>query len=551
MADTKISALTSGNPAQSGDEIPIARAGANYKITAGSIASLATVSPAGSDTYVQFNDGGAFGAEAGFAYNKTTNTLASEKLALGTAGAASGVLTLSGSTSGTVTLQPAAAAGTYTLTLPTSDGASGEVLTTDGSGVLSWAASAGGSPGGSNTQLQYNNAGAFGGTSGITTTGTELTIASGTKTASAPVLDITQTWNNAAVTFTGLKFNVTNTASNSASNLVTIQTGGVNRFVVERSGKIVVPQMAYDAASPNSATGGISCDPYNQPIALLSSVEVYGQGYVASGKANCHFTSTTYGAALASSGVFAWSSTASANGSGDLILARDAANTLAQRNGTNAQTLRVYNTYTDASNYERAKIAWDTNVLKIGTEKAGTGTARALELQTDGTTRMTVESGGVVRIPAGTYNDAKLQIGSAAANAAALWYDATSGNTGLGISADGSSWVGSINKQGFLLGNQASSLWVKWGTTSSFPGLKRSSATLQARLADDTDYAIVDCAQIGTTKAYTVATLPAAGTAGRRAYVTDATTPTFLGTLTGGGAVVCPVFDNGTAWVAG
>ena len=40
MADTKISALTSGNPAQSGDEIPIARSGANYKITAGSIASL-------------------------------------------------------------------------------------------------------------------------------------------------------------------------------------------------------------------------------------------------------------------------------------------------------------------------------------------------------------------------------------------------------------------------------------------------------------------------------------------------------------------------------
>lgn len=50
---------------------------------------------------------------------------------------------------------------------------------------------------------------------------------------------------------------------------------------------------------------------------------------------------------------------------------------------------------------------------------------------------------------------------------------------------------------------------------------------------------------------YTVSTLPAAGTAGRRAYVTDATAPTFLGALTGGGAVVCPVFDNGTAWVAG
>ena len=49
---------------------------------------------------------------------------------------------------------------------------------------------------------------------------------------------------------------------------------------------------------------------------------------------------------------------------------------------------------------------------------------------------------------------------------------------------------------------------------------------------------------------YTVATLPTAGTAGRVAYVTDATAPTYLGALTGGGAVVCKVFDNGTAWVS-
>lgn len=47
---------------------------------------------------------------------------------------------------------------------------------------------------------------------------------------------------------------------------------------------------------------------------------------------------------------------------------------------------------------------------------------------------------------------------------------------------------------------------------------------------------------------YTVATLPA-GSAGMRAYVTDATTPTWNAALTGGGAVVCPVF-YGAAWVS-
>lgn len=48
---------------------------------------------------------------------------------------------------------------------------------------------------------------------------------------------------------------------------------------------------------------------------------------------------------------------------------------------------------------------------------------------------------------------------------------------------------------------------------------------------------------------FTVATLPTpSGTA--YATVTDATAPTYLGALTGGGSVVCPVFYNGTAWVS-
>ena len=50
---------------------------------------------------------------------------------------------------------------------------------------------------------------------------------------------------------------------------------------------------------------------------------------------------------------------------------------------------------------------------------------------------------------------------------------------------------------------------------------------------------------------YTVATLPAAGTAGRMAYVTDALAPAWNVAAVGGGAVVCKVFDNGAAWVAG
>jgi hypothetical protein len=72
-------------------------------------------------------------------------------------------------------------------------------------------------------------------------------------------------------------------------------------------------------------------------------------------------------------------------------------------------------------------------------------------------------------------------------------------------------------------------------------------------IANTTDPGAGNLSVTGTirTQGYTVATLPAAGTAGRRAYVTDALAPTFLTAIVGGGAVVCPVFDNGTVWVAG
>jgi lysophospholipase L1-like esterase len=50
-------------------------------------------------------------------------------------------------------------------------------------------------------------------------------------------------------------------------------------------------------------------------------------------------------------------------------------------------------------------------------------------------------------------------------------------------------------------------------------------------------------------KNYTVATLPT-GTQGDTAFVTDALAPTYMATIVGGGAVVTPVFYNGTAWVA-
>jgi len=72
------------------------------------------------------------------------------------------------------------------------------------------------------------------------------------------------------------------------------------------------------------------------------------------------------------------------------------ANTRAHRNGTSAQALRVYNTYTDASNYERGVFDWTTtaNTLTIGTQAAGTGTNRSLVLTVAGGGTITMATAG-------------------------------------------------------------------------------------------------------------------------------------------------------------
>ncbi len=109
---------------------------------------------------------------------------------LGVAGGRTGILNLTRATSGTITIQPAAAAGTWTMTLPTDDGTANQFLQTDGAGVCTWATpAAGGTP----TMAYYNslsNSGETnqtlygGGTATFNTTGLTLqTSATGTSGA--------------------------------------------------------------------------------------------------------------------------------------------------------------------------------------------------------------------------------------------------------------------------------------------------------------------------------------------------------------------------------
>jgi hypothetical protein len=184
----------------------------------------------------------------------------------------------------------------------------------------------------------------------------------------------------------------------------------------------------------------------------------------------------------------------------DTILTRDAADTLAQRRTTNAQAFRVYNTYTDASNYERVALKWVSNIAILAIENAGTGSNRAITIQAKSEVTLETLTAGL------TFKTSSIN----------RWYITASGP-----------FLAALDNT-YDIGN---------------------SGALRPRIGYFGTR--VDAPTLRTDTAYTVATLPAAGTAGRRAYVTDALAPTFLGAMTGGGAVICPVFDNGTAWVAG
>ena len=242
----------------------------------------------------------------------------------------------------------------------------------------------GGTPGGSTTQVQFNDGGAFAGDAdlvwnkttnvlGITgdvnlsdggtyTTTLQTITPTADRTISLP--DATGTvalvagssgqllWNNAGVN-AGISGSSVTAGGNVTLNQVLVPNGTTTN-----------PGFAFSA----NTDCGFIIRSTNQVCTVVDGVtklEVNGNGCIISGT---------------NPQSFGWSSDITA-ASPDLFLLRDAANTLAQRNGTNAQTSRVYNTYTSSTNYELGKLEWSSNVFRIGTEAGGGGgTLRAMEL---------------------------------------------------------------------------------------------------------------------------------------------------------------------------
>lgn len=196
----------------------------------------------------------------------------------------------------------------------------------------------------------------------------------------------------------------------------------------------------------------------------------------------------------------------------DVILARDAANTLALRNGTAAQGFNIYNTYTDASNYELGRLLWSGNNFYIQAISAGTGSSRNIVLQAGSGSSVITQSNFLFG------NDNANDIGASGANRPRNVYVAGTVTSG-GVEAP-TYYATSATRMrlGETNGNvrfhnavdNNFGLMIFGTATSSFPALKRSSTTLQARLADDSAFASVQ-GKLTTDTNYTAGTFTATG----------------------------------------
>ena len=239
-----------------------------------------------------------------------------------------------------------------------------------------------------------------------------LTIASGTLTASAPGLNITQTWNAVGTRFDGAVVNVTNTTSAAGSFIQTWQLAGVNKVAVNKTGGLEVYQLATDASNyerltltgvagtsvnivaETLGTGGDNLDIVLTPagngsVVFPNSTYINSTGFGVLSGIKCGVESSlnyyASGLRIFSVGEVAWTNTTSVNAAVDTALMRNAAGVVEVNNGT-AGTYRdlklrnlIQTEYTELTEMT-APAAPATNSVRIYAEDNGAGKTRLMAL---------------------------------------------------------------------------------------------------------------------------------------------------------------------------
>jgi hypothetical protein len=252
--------------------------------------------------------------------------------------------------------------------------------------------------------------------SGTITLDTRIT-ALGTGTGGIGTYTISTSQNRSSATLTGRQrfsaavINVTNTASAASSSLLDVQSSGTSVFRVHADNRVTFGTFAPTLTGPSLEVG--SGSGFYESSGLRIATSGGGNPVLFTGSAvrirggELQFTS-----------------------GGATALIADGDHILAQRQTTNAQTFRIYNTFTSDTNHERGFLKWSSNVFQVGTEKgSGGGTARDLELQSDGITRMRIS--GTPRVFGGLINYAGSITGAATIGIGTFGYlSGTAGNSG-------------------------------------------------------------------------------------------------------------------------
>lgn len=199
----------------------------------------------------------------------TAPTFAST-MTVGTAGGTTGAINLKGTTSGTVTVTTASAAGTWTMTLPNSAGSNLQVLQTDGAGVLSWVTLGGGGNALTSNPLSQFAATTSAQLAGVISdeTGSGALVFANTPTLVTPVLGVATATsvNKVAITAPATSATLTladgSTLATSGANSITLTSSGATNVTLPTSGTLTTTsnKLSVFAATSSSELAGVISD---------------------------------------------------------------------------------------------------------------------------------------------------------------------------------------------------------------------------------------------------------------------------------------------------